>query len=408
MGVTFIHAADVHLDRPFNGMGEFPESMRHRIRESTFSAFEKLIRTAIERRVDFLILAGDVFDGADRGLRAETRFRRQMKRLAEAKIDVFMATGNHDPLEGYWSGMDYGDNVHIFSSQPETLQFRRADKPIVNIHGFSYPTRHISEPIIRQYEKVFDEDYHIGVLHGSLIGNSEHDVYAPFSVQDLIDKGYDYWALGHIHKRAVLKEAPPIIYPGSLQGLSIKETGEKGFYIVTLDNGETNYEFIRAADVEWALASIDIEDIGSIQAFLEEGERIKARVRKKDVGVLLRIKLIGQSVLHKMMADEETLEEIKEAWRDEEANRRDFVWVTAISDETKPVFDRQALKTAPHFLGDLVRFVDEKNSIKPYLEPLYRHAQAKKFLDPLSSEDERDIVRQAEKLLIESLYIGER
>ena len=405
MSITFIHAADIHLDRPFLGLNGCPETLAKRVRESTFTALSSLVNMAIAQEVDFVIFAGDIFDSSARGLRAEARLRDFMRQLAIHNIEVFMTHGNHDPLDGYWSGLSYGENVHVFGPTPEMYHFEKESGPSVNIYGFSYATQHVSENMIDYYEKQPGSDFHVGVLHGSIKGNVEHDVYAPFTINELLQKEMDYWALGHIHKREVLNQEPPIIYPGSLQGLSIKETGEKGFYIVTIDKLKTHTEFIKMSDVIWEEKVINASGIDTFDKLVQAAEELKENTRQTSHGVLMRIKIVGESNL----PQDSSFDNLMEVIRTGEVERRGFVWVTEIVDGTIPVFDRDKLLESPHFMGDIVRLSDQKQSIHDDIKALYQHQQAKKFLSPLSKEEQTVIMKEAEKLLLMGLHkIGQR
>jgi DNA repair protein SbcD/Mre11 len=403
MSITFIHAADIHLDRPFLGLNGSPETMARRIRQSTFTAFSTLVDTAIARKVDFIILSGDIFDGSSRGLRAETRLRKLMHKLSVHGIEVYMIHGNHDPLDGHWSGLSYGENVHVFGPRPQAAHFKKADKLSVAIYGFSYPTQHVSENMVDLYEKVPGADYHVALLHGSIKGNVDHDVYAPFTITDLLNKKMDYWALGHIHKREVLNQSPAIVYPGSLQGLSIKETGAKGFYIVTLNQSQTQMEFVETSDVLWDDVVFDAGGIETFDALVRATEELKEEKRGKQQGVLVRIRITGQSQVFQGMYTSLS-SDLLEVLRTGEDERHDFVWVTDIVDDTTPIFDRESLRNSPHFMGDVVRLIDRKSSIKDDLQPLYHHQQAKKYLSPLSQEEQEAMMKDAEKLLLSGLH----
>jgi len=398
MSVTFIHAADLHLDRPFLGIDGCGETMKKRVRESTFSAFSRLIQTAIARKVDFILLAGDIFDGETRGLRAETQFKALIRPLADYDIAVYMLHGNHDPLDRHWSGLTYGEHVQIFGPSPERKTHRLKNGQTVNIYGFSYGSRHIPDNMIALYKKEPGADYHIAMLHGSLKGNSDHDVYAPFTLSDLLAKDMDYWALGHIHKRAVLNDNPPIIYPGSLQGLSAKETGEKGFYIVTLHHGHTKTEFIKTSGIIWETAELDVTGVETFDELVKRAEQKKEEHRKKQDAVLLRLVLTGEASLIP-----QTDSDLLEVLRVLEDERENFVWVTEIRQAVSLPLDRSKLASSSHFIGDIIRLIDQKQTVVEDVAMLYGHHRAKKYLTPLTDVDQRQLLEEAEKLILMGL-----
>ncbi|WP_262421881.1 metallophosphoesterase family protein [Bacillus aquiflavi] len=230
---TFIHTADLHLDSPMIGLSGLPNHIFKRVRESTFKAFKAVTDEAIRRHVDFIIFAGDLFDGEDRSIRAQAHFRNEMERLGQHGIQAFVIHGNHDHLNGSWHHLSMPGNVHVFTHHVEYKAFQNESGAVVYLYGFSYPERHIYDDMTPYYQKALGADFHIGILHGHNEGGSEHSRYAPFKVNNLLHKEFHYWALGHIHKRTILHDEPYIVYPGNIQGRNRSELGMKGCYAVT-------------------------------------------------------------------------------------------------------------------------------------------------------------------------------
>ena len=256
-GVKFIHAADLHLDSPFSGLKDMPSSILKELRESPFKAFQTIINEAITRQVDFIVLSGDLFDGENRSLRTQVRFRTEMEKLQQHQIPAYIIHGNHDHLSGSWITVGLPDNVHVFSGQTEMKRFEKIDGTTVHLYGFSYPRRQVRERMIETYIKAEGADYHIGLLHGNLEGNSEHSPYAPFSLKELAAKDFDYWALGHIHKHQVVSEDPLVIYPGNIQGRNRKESGVKGCMLIEFDGDMKRHSFIETSEVIWESETIE-------------------------------------------------------------------------------------------------------------------------------------------------------
>ncbi len=259
--IRFIHTADLHLDSPFKGMTGLPPARLNELRESTFTAFNRLIDYAIETSPDFILIVGDVYDGEDRSLRAQRKFQEGMEKLYEAGIPVYITYGNHDHLSGNWTRFELPPNVYEFSGEVEEVSLTVRGLDVV-LHGFSYPKRHVQEAMISRYPVASaDESIHIGLLHGSLAGNDAHAVYSPFTIGELQSKHYDYWALGHIHQRQQLSSEPPIVYPGNIQGRHRNEAGEKGFYEVELSKSETILSFIPTSAVQFGQLQIPCADL---------------------------------------------------------------------------------------------------------------------------------------------------
>lgn len=404
--IRFIHTADLHLDRPFKGVAHLPEAIRERVRESTFVALDHLVRKAIIEAVDFIVISGDIFDQSHRSLRAQRRFAQAMNQLKDHSIEVFLSHGNHDPLDHQWSQLELGDNVHVFGPKVELLTFNKIDRPLVHLYGFSYPSRHVLEDQTPFYQKIDGADVHIGLLHGSISGNEEHDHYAPFALQSLINKGFDYWALGHIHKRQQLSADPAIWYPGNIQGLSIKETGEKGALLVELNEAGSQVTFFPISDIVWRDIVLEISEYSTVDDLLRCFDEQKEVIRHEEMGTLLRITLTGTGSLHSHLQDESLIEELLDAWRDGEDDQRSFIWPLAIKNDTSPNWDRNELMTSPTFIGDLLRLSDseKEKGLKEPLSSVYDHRKAKRYIESLGPKDESDIFAEAETLLIDALY----
>ncbi|WP_040204439.1 metallophosphoesterase family protein [Neobacillus jeddahensis] len=401
--ISFIHAADLHLDSPMVGLKHLPANIFSRVKESTFTALKRLTAAAIEQQVDFVILAGDLFDGEDRSLRAQSRFRTEMFKLAEQGIPVYVVHGNHDHLNGSWVNLDMPANVHIFNHQVETkfLQTKSGEK--VHLYGFSYPTRHVFDRKIENYQKVEGADFHIGILHGNESSGIEHDNYAPFTIKDLQEKDFDYWALGHIHKRAILTENPPIIYPGNLQGRNKKETGKKGFNLVDLTEVDAKLEFIESADIIWTEAVIDAANANSFHDILHLCQTTINSLRSDRTGTFLTLHLTNIELAdqrEKRSLESELLELLIEDEKDEEY----FVWIVDIKFTVSRQMDKEQLKTEGNFFEELFETIDKYVDVETAVASLYEHQIGRKYLAPLSSVEKKEMIEKAEKLLIELLY----
>jgi DNA repair protein SbcD/Mre11 len=395
--VSFIHAADLHLDSPMVGLRYLPHPIFNRLRESTFAALKKVTTAAIENKVDFVILAGDLFDGEDRSLRAQSRLRSEMLKLEANGIPVYVIHGNHDHLSGSWVQLDLPANVHIFTSEVEIKTLTTKDGALIHLYGFSYPKRHVWDRKIDDYIKHDGADFHIGILHGNEGSQSEHGNYAPFMVNDLLEKQFDYWALGHIHKRSVLFDDPPIVYPGNIQGRNKKETGIKGCYHVTLSELETNLQFIPTSDVVWEGVVIDASSAQNVQETLQICDDTKKSFRKNNMGTLLTLSL-------KNLQISDSIEELVEILQDEEQEEDSFVWIVDVIVEQSKVMDREHLTEKAEFYHELFNTVDQYESTGHALDSLYGHRVGKKYLSQLSLEDQQQLLKKAEDLLIKFLY----
>ncbi|PLS03010.1 metallophosphoesterase family protein [Neobacillus cucumis] len=401
--ISFIHAADLHLDSPMVGLKHLPENIFNRVKESTFTALKKLTSAAIERQVDFVIIAGDIYDGEDRSIRAQARFRKEMEKLNDEKIPVYIVHGNHDHLNGSWVNLDMPKNVHVFNSKVETKVLQTKSGATVHLYGFSYGTRHVYDRKIDEYCKLDGADYHIGILHGNESAGTEHDNYAPFTLKDLIQKNFDYWALGHIHKRAVLSLAPTIIYPGNIQGRNKKESGSKGFYYVDFKDSEAQLDFIEASDIIWEDVTVDAATAVSFDDLYHLCQSAINTVRKERIGTLLSLTLKNtqlEDVREQRSSNSELLELLLEDEREEES----FVWTADLSLTEKLMINKDKLKTEANFYGELFETIKHYDQTDQALAPLYEHNLGRKYLPHLVEAEKDELLEKAEKLLIELLY----
>lgn len=297
---TFLHAADVHLDSPLIGLSRYEGAPAKEIRNATRQAFENLVTLAVDRRVAFVILAGDLYDGDWKDFATGLFFVQQMVRLREAGIPVFLASGNHDADSQLTYSLPLPENVHRFShSEAETC---RLDELDVALHGRSYPKRQVDEDLSESYPDPVPGMLNIGVLHTSLNGRPEHACYAPCSLDGLRAKGYDYWALGHVHADEVVCEEPWVVFPGNIQGRHARELGPKGCVLVSVDDGEVCGVEKQTLDVmRWACCRLDASAATSAEQVTDEAAKTFDRLADETDGRLLavRLEIRGTSAAHR-------------------------------------------------------------------------------------------------------------
>ncbi len=295
----FIHTADIHLDSPLKGLEIHEDAPVEEIRGATRRAFENLIELAIEEEVDFLLIAGDLYDGDWKDYNTGLFFAGQMGRLEKAGIKVFIVSGNHDAASQITKTMPLPGNVTRFS--PKRPQSVILDDLGVIIHGQSYSTRAVTDNLSLQYPPHNTNYFNIGILHTSLTGRAGHEDYAPCTLNDLQAKGYDYWALGHIHQREVVSEDPMILFPGNIQGRHIRETGTKGVTLVTVEEGRIVKIEERELDVlRWSVCNVDLSECETKEAVYEH---VRSAMEKEqslaEAKILaLRLRLSGNCPLH--------------------------------------------------------------------------------------------------------------
>lgn len=332
--MKFIHTADLHLDSPFLGLKNhsLPDDLWEKIHQSTFDSFQKIIDEAINDQVDFVLLVGDLFDREERSVAADAFLMAQLNRLKDHEIDAFISFGNHDYSTADPSSFGYPDNTYVFSNQVETKKYRLDNGQVVAISGFSFDKQWITDPMIQDYPQAFsDATWNIGMLHGSLSTlNSPEANYAPFTLNQLEEKGYDYWALGHIHKRQALNKQGTINYSGNTQGRHINETGEKGFLLVESDGSQLTSRFQSTAPIIWDFMAVSVAQ----QPVKQLAESIMSQLANQhfDQLHLLRLQLKSDQQLDSellgQIASGELLDAIQQINRDKW--RQLNCWVTSL------------------------------------------------------------------------------
>jgi DNA repair protein SbcD/Mre11 len=335
--LKFIHAADIHLDSPLLKLDAYEGAPVGELRGATRRALANLVRTAIEERVAFVVIAGDLYDGDWKDYNTGLHFVSQMARLREAKIPVFVVAGNHDAATTITRSLPYPDNVRLFAAEgPETI---RLDGLGVAIHGQSFGTAAVKANLARSYPSAVPGCFNIGLLHTSVTGREGHEPYAPCTLEDLREKGYDYWALGHVHQREVLLEEPWIVFAGNTQGRHARETGPKGCLLVSVDDaGRATVELKPLDVVRWARATVDAS---GAQSGRELRDRFRATLsahldHNPGVLMVLRVVIEGQTLAHdEIAADmEQWVNELRAVAVDEAG---EHAWIEKIELRTAPL-----------------------------------------------------------------------
>lgn len=312
----FLHAADIHLDSPLQGLEVYEDAPVEEIRGATRRAFDNLIDLAIEEEVSFVLIAGDLYDGDWRDYNTGLFLVNRIGRLAKAGVRVFIVSGNHDAANQITRTLPPSDNVIRFSSK--SSQSVTLDDLGVVIHGQSYSAKAVTDNLVSGYPRRDPNYFNIGLLHTSLTGREGHENYAPCSLDELRSKGYDYWALGHVHKREIVSNDPWIIFPGNIQGRHIKETGSKGATLVTVeDDGRVSDVEERELDVlRWAICEVDLAECETTDSVYDAVRSAFEKELGKADGKTLasRLVLTGKCSVHAQLLDrtERWTEEFRE------------------------------------------------------------------------------------------------
>lgn len=357
MNFTFLHAADLHVDSPLKGLDRYDGAPVERLRNATREALEGLVAMALDARVDFLLLAGDIYDRDWQDFHTGLFFREQMVRLERGGVRVFMVQGNHDAQGVISRQLPLPENVTVFSSR--TVQTVQLEDLPVALHGRSFPDRAVDEDWVPEYPAPVTGCFNIGLLHTSLSGRAGHDRYAPTEVTALTAKGYDYWALGHVHHREVVCESPRIVFPGNLQGRHANEIGPKGCDLVRVTPAGIQSEFMPLDVVRWHRLELDISDVEDVAHFVRRVTRALDEVLEGDLQRLhaVRVHLIGTSALRDLEARQPgTLEaQVRAAAQDLDGPQ---VWVEQVRVRLARPLERTQVAARDDAVGELLRLVD--------------------------------------------------
>lgn len=350
--VTFIHAADLHLGAPFKGLRSIAPAWADVLLQAIPEAFRSVIETAIKEQVDFVVLAGDIFDNSHPSYADFSLFLSGLKQLQEAGIPVYFVTGNHDPYISWDNSFAVlPENVHLLGvTKPEFACYKKDRKPLALIGGRGYYTQSfprtedISEGISRETaasELGVSAPFMIGILHTGLDIDLTR---SPVNPKTLLKRDVDYWACGHVHQPKMFpsKDDPRIGYSGCPQGRDMKEEGEHGVFKVTLSsNASTQIEFIPTAKVAWQHLKLDVSDAVTITDIQEKiiaaefGQNAKTRCQR----MIFRITLMGRSALHGELTTQ-VLEDMRAILND----GYPFFYIDALLDKTKPSLKLQTLR----------------------------------------------------------------
>jgi len=419
---SFVHAGDLHLDSPFKGVTAQSPAVAEALRSATFDAFDALVQLCIDKGVRFLLVSGDVYNSTDRSLRAQLKFLDGLKRLADHDIHSFVAHGNHDPLDGWSSTMKWPEKVHIFGADHvETKIVPLEGEPFVSVSGVSYGKKNERRKLAQRFQARHPALFQIGVLHCNCGGDPNHEAYAPCSLEDLTRIGLDYWALGHIHEKKILHRNPYIVYPGNTQGLSIREPGERGCYLVTVHEGRhVDIVFCPPDRIRWLLAEIKIDDLDAIDGLDRAIGTTIDRLREEASGrsVICRVALTGRGPLYRELRRDTAIPDLLERGRELGLAEEPFVWVQALNMQCQPEIDLEARRDMNDLLGQVLCVSKEiqdllhengkdpqarEKVLRSVLRELFENRHTAKWVDALSPDMLETILHDAELLCVHLL-----
>ena len=410
--IKFIHAADIHLDSPLRGLTHYESAPAESIRNACRRAFENLVEFAIEEKVAFVLLAGDIYDGDWKDYNTGIFLSQQMGRLGQHNISVYAVAGNHDAANRMTKALDHPSNMKVFSSKK--VERAKLEKLDVVIHGRSYGTQHVDENLASSFEVAEKDLFNIGLLHTSLDGREGHANYAPCTLDDLHSKDYQYWALGHIHKQEFVSQDPWVVFPGCIQGRHIRETGAKGCVLVTLEDGAVQKVDTIPLDVlRWTHCKIDLTDVEEMREVLESSRKAIENEHALAEGrpLAMRIQFHGGTrISNELAAYPEKIEQQIKALGAEISG--DDLWIERVENMTVSKLDLDLAIADQTSYGKLLKEIlaepdstDEMDRVKNIIFELRQKMPLEAFGHDsvLNLEDEQTferLVKEAKQMLI--------
>jgi len=372
------------------------------LQSATLGALERVVDHTISVKADFLIIAGDLYDSKDRSLRALVAFRKEMERLAERNIPVFVVHGNHDPLNGWGSGFQLPPNVITFGGRADTEPFIRRGREVAQITGISYTRERVTDNLAASFKPAEGAPYSIAVLHANVGHQSGHADYAPATIEELTVAGFDYWALGHVHTRSVLATEPAmVVYPGNSQGRNPREGGPRGCYQVDIDtHGRACLEFVDTSVARWSHIELSIRESTQmdqlVDSMLEKG-RDAASVF--DGPTVVRCTIRGNGPLHRDLQRDEMDEELREVLQS-------VVVAESVRICTGPELDIESLTRTETMVSDFLKLSERaledpelRQKLADSLTPLFR----RRDMPPIDDARLREWIERAATMGVDLL-----
>jgi len=419
-GIRFIHCADLHIDSPFKGLSEIHQDLRDLLYQSTFESFNNIIELAIKETVDCVLISGDIYDGADKSLQAQIRFRNGLKQLSDTGIPSFVVYGNHDPLDSWSATLEWPPNVFIFGgNEVECFPLKQNSRIVAYIYGISFSTRDISDNLALKFEPKKDNVPAIGLLHTNVGENTGHEPYAPATVEELLASGIDYWALGHVHQHKILGDSnPTIVYPGNSQARNPRETGAKGCCLVELyPNGDSEIKFVSTDVVRYKSDELNISDCSNIDDVMNSIKTKCQEISNQMDGrhTIIRMSLTGKSDLHSEFQKGDNINDLLTQIREFYEGRKPSIWLEKLTLNTQASYDLDTLSKGHDFIADIIALYKELESgendnwreIQKAMEPLFSNWGGQKYLEKLSRGELLEIAKESMNWTIDKLVKSE-
>jgi DNA repair protein SbcD/Mre11 len=418
--IKFIHCADLHIDTPFKGIGEINQDLKEILYNSTFKSFQNIVQVAIDNKVHGVLIAGDIYDGADKSLKAQLRFRSELQRLSDAGIQSFIVSGNHDPLDSWAASIEWPELVNFFEGDKVyNYPLIVEGETVADIYGISFPKRDVTDNLALQFKRKNKDILSIAILHTNIGENTGHKSYAPATTEDLKSRKFDYWALGHVHTRQILNERDPaILYPGNSQARSPREPGSKGCSLVTLEqDGACEIKHIPTDVVRYQSSVLDVSGIKTLDEIIDavKNECDIIANDMEDRHSIVRLKLRGRCAVNQELRKGDNLSDIIESIRDHYSDQEQIIWLEKIDLDTAGIYDVATLAAGNDFIADIISLYGELDNdeegalegIREALKPLTDSWSGSKHLDDFSDEEIIALANEARDWTLDQI-VGEK
>lgn len=358
--MKFVHAADLHIDSPLLGLERYEGAPAERVRQATRTAFRRVVDVCLAERANFLLLAGDVFDGDWRDANTGLFFVKELARLREVGCHALLLRGNHDHALTQTLLYRLPDFVHAFGTPNQADRHSFVfEGDGVAFHGVSYPQKKVVDSLLPLYPPPTRDLLNVGLLHTNCVASSAHDRYAPCSVAELAAFGYQYWALGHVHAHQILSRDPWIVYPGNTQGRHARETGPKGCLVVTTKgNAIEDVTFVETGTMRFSHATVTLDENDGEAELFERVEKALDAIASEggERASAVRLELAGTTRAHGMLVREHA--RIEYALRSVALSRSDGIWLEKVLFLTRPLVPLADLRASHGLVGELLRSLE--------------------------------------------------
>jgi DNA repair protein SbcD/Mre11 len=446
-GIKFIHTADLHLDTPFTGLSQWNPELAGKLKNATFNSFGRIVELCIREEVDFLLVAGDTFNSKNQSLAAQLKFVNELKKLSDNGIACYFVCGNHDPLSSWMEQLQLPANVHRFGSkEAQSVTFHRNDRALADIYGISFETESVYDNLAQKIihcrmGKPDPAPFQVAIMHGTAGSQGPHKKYAPFGLEEVAGQKFDYWALGHVHKRQVLRpQHPAVVYPGNPQGRDFGETGSRGCCLVEIrESAAPEIRFVPTQVIRFEELVVDLTGEDSInglqkridaavealegpgltdgmehQAHMDAtespGPSVAYRQEEAKANFIIRLLLKGQTPLHGQLGKPGELEQLLQVFNEGQLSRDPFTWYDSIRLETGPELDLDQVRQGTDFPAEVLRQAEAMAADPQRLEDFLLEAQeafgnplVRRELAELTAEDRAEMAEMAKWMLLENL-----